>query len=355
MLLVDTTNITNISNINKTLGFPEAGYWFLVTYHSLVLLLTVIGNLTVFASSRLYNEVNVDSISIVFVEMLAILDLIIAFSYSLPVAITLAANKFILGAAVCFIQGNVSYITIFIQLITIQTISLYKLFTLLRPLSSYSLTSKQAKLFVAGVTAFSTFYMFCCLVMGQFYYFDPYLLSCQISGQTDPRKSMVISALVALVLFVLLPITTILLSNAYILRIVYRSSKKKSKMPSKAALTTLTSISLSFLIFTTPTFARVLLQTLFKGTIPSWYFVTQLELLFLNSATNPIIYTFTNTRFRRFLNTQLQKVVGRSDQTLCINYNGSSNPIPVDIAIRGVAKTSPSTTMTGCQHYLRPA
>ena len=50
-----------------------------------------------FTSSRLYNAVNVDSISIVFVEMLAILDLIIAVSFSLPVAITLAANRFILG------------------------------------------------------------------------------------------------------------------------------------------------------------------------------------------------------------------------------------------------------------------
>ena len=36
-------------------------------------------------------------------------------------------------------------------------------------------------------------------------------------------------------------------------------------MPSKAALMTLTTISLSFLIFTTPTLARVLLQTLYKG------------------------------------------------------------------------------------------
>ena len=40
---------------------------------------------------------NVDSVSIVFVEMLAILDMLIAVSYSLPVAVTLFAKKYILG------------------------------------------------------------------------------------------------------------------------------------------------------------------------------------------------------------------------------------------------------------------
>ena len=55
------------------------------------------GNLAVFLSSRLYNAVNVDSVSIVFIEMLAIIDLLIAVSYSLPVAVTLFAKKYILG------------------------------------------------------------------------------------------------------------------------------------------------------------------------------------------------------------------------------------------------------------------
>lgn len=114
--LVDTANITNITNINEQiLHFSSVGYWFLTTYHSLALLLTVIGNLTVLISSSLYNAVNVDSVSIVFVEMLATLDLLIAVSYSLPVAITLFARKFVLGAAVCFVQGNVMFVTIFIQ------------------------------------------------------------------------------------------------------------------------------------------------------------------------------------------------------------------------------------------------
>ena len=37
--------------------------------------------------------------------------------------------------------------------------------------------------------AFVTSYFFVIHFIGDFYFFDPYLLSCQISGQTDRRMS----------------------------------------------------------------------------------------------------------------------------------------------------------------------
>ena len=88
---------------------------------------------------------------------------------------------------VCFIQGNLAFICCLIEISVIQGISCYRLFCLQFPFHARSLSPTKAKQFLIGLSAFITLYMVGSLFMGQHYYFDPYLFSCQLSGQTDAK------------------------------------------------------------------------------------------------------------------------------------------------------------------------
>ena len=114
----------------------------------------------------------------------------------------------------------------------------------------------------------------------------------------DPRKKMKVYALVALSLFCILPCLSILITNLFILMILKKSSKK---LLSKTAIITLMCISLSFCVFIIPTIVRVILQSIYQNRVPSWYLIFALEMLFVNSCCNLIIYTITNVRLRSFL------------------------------------------------------
>ena len=155
-----------------------------------------------------------------------------------------------------------------------------------------------------GFSIFSALYTLCTLAMGQSYVFDPYLLSCQLSGLIDPKPLYAIYAILATVIFFSVPVVGIIIANLAILVMAVRArggipAKTAGCIPGINALRTVSCVCWAFVISVIPLNVRVLLQVT-KVHIPSWYYIAAHELLFMNALVNPIIYTVTNRDIRTF-------------------------------------------------------
>eukprot|EP00116_Pleurobrachia_bachei_P005150 sb/3465412/ len=336
--LVDTTNITTVQDINTELNLSELGYNILLSYHSIATIWGLLGNIIVLYGSMRYKAISVDKISTILVETLAILDLTIVVTFVIPVWCTLIGRRWILGPVLCYIQGFVGFSCSMVEMTVIQMISIYRFYSLCLPFSARAIDSSTARKFVAGVIVFIGGYMLCIHLMGQYWFFSPGMLSCQPSGITDPRDIMMVYTIVATVLTVMIPVVTIIVSNIGILIIVGRSNFAKMKreikcqgpglnacsssssisngknklrqissnFPGKKAIVTVCLVAWVFVVAVTPMMVRILLQT--RGVeLPEVFLIISIEMLFLNSLANPMIYTVTNKRFRRFLMNWLQR------------------------------------------------
>ena len=320
---VETANMSAVEDINAYLHLTEPGYTGLAVYHSIATIFGLIGNLVVLIGSLKFRAIAIDKISTVLVEALAVLDIMIVLSYSVPVWVTLLYRKWILGPIICYIQGFVGFSCCMIEMTVIQGVSIYRFYALSRPLSARTLTCRLARRIIAGIAVFIASYMMCIHFMGQFWFFSPALLGCQPSGITDPRTHMVVYTAIATVLTMVLPLTTIVLANIGILACVTRSNFQKSKregtlcakydkshlnnlrqvgnnLPGKKAIITVSCVAWAFVISVTPMTIRILLQ-INQANIDPCFKVISIEALFLNSISNPFIYTTTNQRFRSFM------------------------------------------------------
>ena len=338
--LVESDNFTTVEDINDYLHFSDGGHIGLLTYHSIATIIGLLGNIIVIVGSLKFHAIAVDKISTVLVEALAFLDILIVLTYSFPVWITLIFKRWVLGSVVCYIQGFVGFSCCMIEMTVIQGVSIYRLYSLTYPLSARTLTGRLARRIIFGIAIFISSYMLCIHLMGQFWFFSPTLLSCQPSGITDPRTHMVVYTGVATVLTMVVPLTTIVLANIGILACVTKSNFEKQKrdatmcgkqeaghlnnlrnvsqnLPCKKAIITVSCVAWAFVISVTPMTIRILWQ-INQADIDACFKVISIEALFLNSVSNPLIYTVTNRRFRNFMYSiwdRLQNVVGRKSSS----------------------------------------
>lgn len=302
LVFVNTSSIEEVTDLKVTLNIGS-GYYILAAYHSLATLLGFLGNTIVLIGSLKCKAVYVDKISALLVETLAVFDILILVFFCVPIWDTLLSRKWRLGPVICFFQGFLGFSFCMIEMTIIQGASLYRLYALLYPFSARVITRRQAYRIIAGITIFIISYMFCIHFMGQFWYFSPPLISCQPSGITDPRVSMVIYTAVATVLTMTIPVLTIIMSNVGILVKVSRSrdtGQTTVRFPGRRAVITVSLVAWTFVLSVIPMMVRILLQ-LSQVDMEVSFTVTSIEMLFLNTVLNPIIYMLTSRRFRGYL------------------------------------------------------
>ena len=188
-----------------------------------------------------------------------------------------------------------------------EGISLYRVYALSRPLACRQLKPGTIHKALTGLAIISVLYMLSILAMGQYFLFDPYLLSCQVSGQTDPNPLFVIYQSIGCVIFLVVPVVGIVIAN---LAILVRVAKAQGGIPGINAVKTVSYVSWALVISVTPTSVRFFLQVS-RVPLPSWFYIAGLELLFMNTLVNPIIYAATNQGFQTFLS----KIISRNQDS----------------------------------------
>ena len=300
MLLVDVESISNITDINNVLNFHQWTFFVITVYLMIIAIMSLLGNTLVLCGSCKYNAIDLDEVTLVFIQNLAIADLMNVVLLEIPSIVTLFAKRWILGEVVCFITGMLVIIPQITELLIIPVISLYKLCSLVRPFATRNVTRTHARGCVIFIWFFGICYTVASAGMGQVAYFDPNYLNCAISGYRDPELVGII--IVGLIFFMGLPMVIIIVSNVMILLVAsqYSTEHGGTVIPSKTALITVTAVSSLFVVTIFPVTVRISLQAS-QVDIPSWFYTTQVQVYYINLLCNPIIYTTTNVRFRRFI------------------------------------------------------
>ena len=312
MRLVDTKNITDIKDINDFLELPSWAFILIHIYHNLMLVLALTGNSVILYGSLLYKAISLDAVSLVFLENLAVLDFLLALMSGIPVLFTLYAKKWILGEAICFIQGMLGYIPVFTETITLAAISVYRLHKLIDPFKMLRVKPSRVRAFLVLLWGLCTVYVMIAVCMGHKAYFDPYILSCMGSGLTDPDIRSIIFCMAAATIFFNIPLLIIVISNIGMLCITSRHRSKRAGQigPGKNALLTVSCISWVFVISVVPYTIRAVIQV-FHIDAPAWFYVMQNEFYYLNVMFNPVIYSITNVTFRNFLQEMWSRVFSK--------------------------------------------
>ena len=207
------------------------------------------------------------------------------------------------GKFICILQGVIGNVCFPVELSVVVGISLYRAYALSRTLASRHLSPSTIHKAVIGFFIFSVLCTLGGIAIGQYYAFDPYLLSCKLHGLTDPNPLFAIGTITIVVMFFFVPVVGIISANLAILVLVARA---RGGVPGINAVRTVSCVSWAFVISVIPMVVRGLLQVN-SVPIPPWFYVAGHELLFMNVVVNPIIYTATNRGFRTFLTNLIRR------------------------------------------------
>ena len=152
---------------------------------------------------------------------------------------------------------------------------------------------RYIKLFIILVWVLNICVVGVLIISDTIVYFNPTELDCSpyLSSKTKIYWMVMYS------LYILVPLTMIIITNICILFLAAKRAKKRAgdPFPSISAVITVSCICWVYVASYIPIFIRTVINT------PSWFTYFSIHSLSVSVTTNPIIYTITNNRFRCFV------------------------------------------------------
>ena len=227
-MLSNTTNTTTEEEL-----FAPWSLALLYIYSVIVILLGVVGNGIVLIGSIKYNALEIDKVSLIFIQNLAFFDIWTAINFYLPRFISLIAGEWVLGDVLCHITGSLNTFPIYSEVSIVLLITFYRLYTLKDPLNM-SLTALHAKIIIVIVWIFNSWYVVALLIQGVRPYYNAAEFGCITLNVDD--YTINICNTVATFLNVVVPMFVIILGNVAILIIAAKIAKNWGKGPEKLCL-----------------------------------------------------------------------------------------------------------------------
>ena len=328
---MSSANESNLVKLNDSQIIPLAIWTTSVT------VLGLLGNGLVIYSSIRYNAIQMDKISLLLVQNLAVADFIYILNNVLPSAVTYIAKKYILGPVYCFLSAQTSFIYAQVNTVTVLSITMYRLWILLAPFRPVTHGAAKVGVVVIWITACATTIL--CLAYKSESKFSPKSAKCFSTIYTN--QSLTASILFRVIFggAVLFPVVIIGIINVILFIISYKSSEKSraaqgfntsSKLSNhnKArALTTVLALSSAF----TASYLPYLIFLIWKGLdkdLPYQVEQVGVSCVMINSFCNPILYTLTNKRFGRFVWNMITSVNVASSTVSHNTYSTQNQPGP---------------------------
>ena len=244
-----------------------------------------------------YNALEIDKVSLIFIQNLAFFDIWAALNFFLPRFISLIAGGWVLGDVLCHITGSLNTFPIYSEVSIVLLITFYRLYTLKDPLN-VSLTALHAKIIIVIVCIFNSWYVVALLIQRVRPYYSAAEFGCITLNVDD--YTINICNTVATFLNVVVPMIVIILGNFAILIIAAKIAKNWGKR-SRKALFTISVICWTFACSLSPVCISIILGYGFHIRLPNWFGTFAKQAMALNVAANPIIYTTNNQHFKKFL------------------------------------------------------
>ena len=264
------------SKLNFTVSqlIPLSIFCFIMTLFGLF------GNGTVFYASVRYNAIKMDKVSLIFIQNLAIADILYTLIVIFPQMITYFSRGWVLGKVYCFINAQLSFTPGSVNALTVLLISTYRVRLITNPF--YSISSTTARILSLLAWLLGTAGTIISLSYKCTSSFSPLNAKCMSSVYND------------------------LVYNAFAIRSAKRHNSSLSTSSFKA-LTTVCALSGVFIVSWVPYIAFTIMK-LSNLSTPLALDVMAVHCIFINSFANPILYSMTNKRFGSFLKGVLRNV-----------------------------------------------
>ena len=224
MFNVDLTNAT--TNIDEILGLTPTAHVFLILLTTVIVILGIVGNGIVLYGSIRYRAIgNMDKVGILLLENLAAADIMVTILRPLPMLITLCFNSWVLGPALCIVNGVIRYIPGGFEAFLTAAISLHRMHVLTHPLSSY-IPSLKVKVSLACMWSFCfVYFLVPVLAVDSVVYVIPRRLMCGFSLVNIKHENYHHNSYIVILFFMII---AILISNIIILIIAARRSAART-------------------------------------------------------------------------------------------------------------------------------
>ena len=227
-MTVDNHNIAQLpAPINNETMIEDAAVRYLwAGWYIFIALASLIGDTVILTASMMHKAIKLHEVMIAFIQHIAVTDLMASVAWLLPGAVSLIANKWVFGTAICYLRTpiyNVSYQAVRLLICGMTT---SKLLMLKYPLRAVSWSAGQAHKVCAGIWFLSciicaSFRGFNAKEMHMSFDFKPYICT----YVDTPRVEAVMVPIINTV-FGLIPSFVIVLTGGMVLRLAGRVARQ---------------------------------------------------------------------------------------------------------------------------------
>lgn len=257
------------------------------------------GNGFVLYGSIRHNALKIERISLLFVQNIAMSDILITLCYYLPILVTLFTQRWVFGSTMCFISGFYLRSSPFDnEVLVFGAFSLYRLWILKKPKRSRDTISTAQVSIVMIVICIIALTLPTLLVTSNLQAkYRPEYLNCVSDAYKEAARSQ--TSMLINEVFLYCSHGLVFFTNIVILTLVIKQAvyMKKAILSSVATLMTITWV---YILSYLPVFIRIGLLYQ-KYPVPSWFYYFQMYVMSIPVVINPIIYTINCERFRTFI------------------------------------------------------
>ena len=325
--------------LSDDLQFTSSQIVSIGSWTSLVTILGLIGNLLVLYSSLKYRAVKLDCVPLLLIRSLAFSDTLHIITGSLPAAVTCFVGKYPLGGGggggggggSCCVSAQVTYLAIIAEALTVLTLTGYKLYQLVHPF--FRPSTSRFKAVIASIWTVSCAPTAVSLIHKSDCIFSPVTGFCVLNTHDNWVASYTVQVSVISLLTLSLLGTT-LFNIAVLLLIARRNSStvrdyrlinrtcreteifnritrqrnrrtdrlnRRTDRSNIQGIRTITVLSSLLLLSHLPYLVVTLLDLNNPGNVPLSVRLLGHLVIQLNPLCNPVLYTWTNRRFGRFV------------------------------------------------------
>ena len=295
------------SPVYSTIGLNSITYVLLITVTVFIIVIGVLGNSLILYSSVKHGVFRMDWASTMFINSLAVIDILIVVLWYGPILTSLAADRWVLGEGVCFFGTNLRFICATIELGVITLTSVYRLWKIKRAMPGDVTQPRNVVLVLMVVVVLSVLPGVYLTALQTGLVFYPITMNCCWTYQYGVEvnstfvKGLMKSMVIMIKFFPVLLVIIVIVANIVLFVLIFRSSKRAGgQLPRRETVISLSCVCWMFVLGYIP-YTTVQHLNANRVPLPAWINIMAQYLISVNAVCNPLIFLNTNTGFRKWV------------------------------------------------------
>ena len=304
------SNSTNYELYGRMTGVEQyaATGWFLIVFLS-----TVLGDILILVASIRYKALKLHDVIVVFIQHIAVCDLLMTVVLIFPQIVTVVVNCWVLGTVMCYVEVYGSRFGFPVSLYLICAMSITKLLLLRYPLKTRIISKKQGHMICSAIWIFASFYPITLLLVDSGdIYFDFRIYTC-VYAYSDLEKWRFLKPLVLGILSIL-PTIIIIFTSVLLVKYLLEARKKSGRCKGNVRWKGIATVFLTaavFIISSAPLTIYNLTESYFgkeNVAFNVYFYRISYSFMYFAVAANCFIYYFTVPSFQDFVKTKIREI-----------------------------------------------